>query len=79
MKRLIPTVVAGFAVVMLMFRGLQLESDSAHAATNSSAALNTSDSVFQALGGATATGFPAGALVAAIALVLALGYIVGSS
>jgi len=65
--------VAGFAVLFLAFRALNIASGEANAATNSSA-LNATDATFSSLGQATAVTVPPVALVGAIALILAVGY-----
>lgn len=75
MKRLIPTAVAGFAVLFLGFRSLNIASGEANAATNSSA-LNATDATLSALGQAAGVSVPLGMLIAVIAMILALGYVV---
>lgn len=77
MKRLIPTAVVGFAILMLMYRGFSLESDRAANATNNSTALDVVDGVLQSGSQATSFALPNGMLVAVIAGVLAVGYLVG--
>lgn len=74
MKRLLPTAIGGFVVLMLMFRGFSLEADAAANATNSSAPLETVNQVLEGLGVATGTGLPMGMLAAGLAILLAIGY-----
>ncbi|UIP01745.1 hypothetical protein Hbl1158_16960 (plasmid) [Halobaculum sp. CBA1158] len=75
MTRLIPTAVAGFAVLFIGFRSLSTASDEANTAT-SSAALNATDAGVSAVGVAAGVTIPSSALVAAISLILAFGYVV---
>lgn len=74
--RIIVSAVVGFVMLALMFRGFELESEAANSATNSTA-LTTVDSVWQSATYASSLGLPLGMLVAAVAMVLALGYFLG--
>ena len=72
MKRITVAAAACFAMLGLMFRGLSLESEAAHTATNGSVPLDTVDGVWQSIGYAGGTALPIGLLVAVVAMVLAV-------
>lgn len=68
-NRIIVAAVAGFGLLLTMMNALQLQSEEANAATNSTA-LNTVDRVAQDVMMTGGTGIPMGMLVAGVAAVL---------
>jgi len=75
MKRITVAAVAVFALLLSGMNALQLQSESANAASNSTA-LNTVDQVAQDVMMTGAVGIPMGALVAGVAAVLFVALVV---
>jgi hypothetical protein len=76
MRRIIPTAVVAFGVVMLMLRAFEIEGDAARAAANNSSRIQAVDGVLQSVTQATGFALPPGLLVAGIAMIFAVGYAV---
>lgn len=73
MKRITVAAVGSFVFMMLMVRGLNLQSEATHSAVNDTAALNMSDQVLGGMAFAGSNALPLGLLVAVIAMIFALG------
>jgi hypothetical protein len=78
MKRIIPTAIGGFGLLMLMYRSFEVEREAARAAANNSSRFQAVDGVLHALGETGGIALPPGLLIAGIAMVLAVGYAVVS-
>ena len=76
MKRLVPTAVVGFALLMLFFRGATLARSGVGNSQNSSEAFEVVDGVVRPIGQLGAESFPLATMVAGVALIFALGLVV---
>lgn len=77
MNRIIPTAVVGFIIFGLMYRGFETASATANNASPNSTALPTVDTVLQSSAEAGGVTFPIAMLIAAVAVVLGVGLLVG--
>jgi len=77
MKRIIPATVVGFIIFGLMYRGFETASATATNSSPNSTALPTIDTVLQSGAEAGGQTFPIAMLVAAVAVVLGVGLLVG--
>lgn len=76
MKRLVPTAVVGFALLMLFFRGATLVRSDVGSSQNSTEAFGVVDETIGSFFSFGAESFPLATMLAGVALVLFLGAVV---